>query len=147
VVTEPGRMLNPGAPLSPPGSLGEGSFSHPIRSTTLTSCSVSPDDDPREEPPEHHPSLLERLRGSGVGTEDPNIIGDAGPTDVAPGGDPDLAPLTEPLPDEEETPSERRLPSDATLPAAVVEPVAGDPDDVEAIEVVEIVVFPADEGA
>lgn len=104
--------------------------------TTLTSWSVSPD----EEPPEHH-SLLERLRGSGVGTEDPNIIGDAGPTDVAPGGDPDLPPLTEPLPDEEETPSERLLPSDEALPAE-----GGEPDDVEVIEVVEIVVFPGDEG-
>ena len=33
--------------------------------------------------------LVERMRGTGVGTEDPNIIGDAGPTDVAPGRDPD----------------------------------------------------------
>jgi hypothetical protein len=32
--------------------------------------------------------LLDRLRGSGVGTEDPNIVGDAGPYDVAPGRDP-----------------------------------------------------------
>ena len=32
--------------------------------------------------------ILDRLRGSGVGTEDPNIIGDAGPFDVAPGTDP-----------------------------------------------------------
>lgn len=31
---------------------------------------------------------LDRLRGSGVGTEDPNIVGDVGPTDVAPGSDP-----------------------------------------------------------
>lgn len=116
-----------------------------MKSTTLTSCSVSPDDDPSEEPPEHHPSLIERLRGSGVGTEDPNIIGDAGPTDVAPGGDPDLPALTEPLPDEEETPSERLLPSDQALPGD-----GGEPDDVEAVEVVEvveIVVFPGDEGA
>ena len=34
-------------------------------------------------------SLVDRLRGTGVGVEDPNIIGDAGPTDVAPGRDPD----------------------------------------------------------
>ena len=26
--------------------------------------------------------LADRLRGSGVGTEDPNIVGDAGPTDI-----------------------------------------------------------------
>jgi peptide/nickel transport system ATP-binding protein len=33
--------------------------------------------------------IVERARGTGVGTEDPNIVGDAGPTDVAPGRDPD----------------------------------------------------------
>lgn len=33
-------------------------------------------------------SLLDRMRDMGVGTEDPNIIGDAGPTDVPPGSDP-----------------------------------------------------------
>jgi len=38
---------------------------------------------------EEHPSLLDRMRGTGVGTEDPNIVGDAGPFDVAPGADPD----------------------------------------------------------
>ncbi|MDQ1394408.1 MAG: hypothetical protein QOF30_3385 [Acidimicrobiaceae bacterium] len=48
--------------------------------------------------------------------EDPNIIGDAGPTDVAPGEDPPLPPLTEQLPPEEETASERLLPSDEELP-------------------------------
>jgi hypothetical protein len=31
--------------------------------------------------------LLERLRHTGVGVEDPNIVGDAGPVDVAPGSD------------------------------------------------------------
>jgi oligopeptide/dipeptide ABC transporter ATP-binding protein len=34
-------------------------------------------------------TIVEKARGSGVGTEDPNIIGDAGPTDVPPGRDPD----------------------------------------------------------
>ena len=34
------------------------------------------------------PGLIDRLRGMGVGTEDPNLVGDAGPYDVAPGGDP-----------------------------------------------------------
>ncbi len=33
--------------------------------------------------------ILDRLRGTGVGVEDPNIVGDVGPTDVAPGSDPD----------------------------------------------------------
>ena len=32
-------------------------------------------------------SLLDRLRGTGVGVEDPNIVGDAGPVDVAPGSE------------------------------------------------------------
>ena len=27
-------------------------------------------------------SILDRLRGTGVGTEDPNIVGDVGPTEV-----------------------------------------------------------------
>ena len=33
-------------------------------------------------------SLLDRLRGTGVGVEDPNIVGDVGPTDIPPGRDP-----------------------------------------------------------
>lgn len=37
---------------------------------------------------EEHEGLLDRMRDMGVGTEDPNIIGDAGPTDVPPGTDP-----------------------------------------------------------
>jgi hypothetical protein len=39
---------------------------------------------PANEEPE---GLLDRLRGSGVGVEDPNIVGDVGPTDVPPGRD------------------------------------------------------------
>lgn len=35
------------------------------------------------------PGLLDRMRDTGVGVEDPNIVGDAGPTDVAPGADPE----------------------------------------------------------
>jgi hypothetical protein len=73
---------------------------------------VSDTEIPATETSDHEPSLLERLRGSGVGTEDPNIVGDSGPTDVAPGADPPSPPLTEELPPEEETPSERLLPSD-----------------------------------
>ena len=34
-------------------------------------------------------SLIDRLRGSGVGVEDPNIVGDVGPTDIPPGRDGD----------------------------------------------------------
>jgi hypothetical protein len=34
-------------------------------------------------------TLLDRLRDTGVGVEDPNIVGDAGPVDVAPGSDGD----------------------------------------------------------
>ncbi len=34
-------------------------------------------------------SLIDRLRGTGVGVEDPNIVGDVGPTDIPPGPDPD----------------------------------------------------------
>jgi hypothetical protein len=41
-----------------------------------------------EEADDEHEGILDRLRGSGVGTEDPNIIGDAGPTDIPPGSDP-----------------------------------------------------------
>lgn len=41
---------------------------------------------------EQKQSLLDRFRGTGVGVEDPNIVGDAGPTDVPPGQDPDPSP-------------------------------------------------------
>jgi hypothetical protein len=52
-------------------------------------------------------TMIERMRGTGVGLEDPNIIGDAGPTDVAPGRDPDSWPppeLLEPDPEAETAP-------------------------------------------
>lgn len=32
-------------------------------------------------------SLIDRLRGTGVGVEDPNIVGDVGPTDIPPASD------------------------------------------------------------
>ena len=32
-------------------------------------------------------SILDRLRNTGVGVEDPNIVGDVGPTDIPPGSD------------------------------------------------------------
>ena len=44
--------------------------------------------------------VADRLRGSGVGTEDPNIVGDAGPTDIPPGSDPDGGLIVTPDPDE-----------------------------------------------
>ncbi len=38
---------------------------------------------------DHDEGLMDRLRHSGAGVEDPNIVGDVGPTDVPPGTDPD----------------------------------------------------------
>ncbi len=35
----------------------------------------------------HEEGFLDKLRGGGVGTEDPMIVGDAGPTDIPPGAD------------------------------------------------------------
>lgn len=49
-----------------------------------------------------HESLLDRMRHSGVGVEDPNIVGDVGPVDVAPGGDGDDL-IVEAAPGEETT--------------------------------------------
>lgn len=59
-----------------------------------------PDDLPPEEPfpSEDAPDevlerddegLADKARHSGVGVEDPNIVGDVGPTDIPPGTDPD----------------------------------------------------------
>ena len=48
----------------------------------VAGMSEDADDDEEE-------SLLDRMRGTGVGVEDPNIVGDVGPTDVPPGRDPD----------------------------------------------------------
>jgi hypothetical protein len=42
-------------------------------------------------------SLIDRLRGTGVGVEDPNIVGDVGPTDIPPGSDPDSDPASDGL--------------------------------------------------
>ncbi len=41
---------------------------------------------------DHGDSLIDRLRGTGVGVEDPNIVGDVGPIDIPPGADPDTDP-------------------------------------------------------
>lgn len=43
---------------------------------------------------DHHDSLIDRMRGTGVGVEDPNIVGEVGPTDIPPGPDPDGGLLT-----------------------------------------------------
>lgn len=83
-------------------------------------------EEPGEAATEREPSIMDRLRGSGVGTEDPNIVGDAGPTDVAPGRDPVLPALDEELPPEVETPAEQALPSDETAAGEVFE-APGDP--------------------
>ena len=50
----------------------------------------TPETDPAAEDTalEDKQRLLDKFRGTGVGVEDPNIVGDAGPTDVAPGDDP-----------------------------------------------------------
>ena len=47
--------------------------------------------------------VLDRLRDMPVGTLDPNIIGDAGPLDIPPGGDPPDPDLVEPDPLEPDT--------------------------------------------
>lgn len=46
---------------------------------------------PEAEPDAGEEGFLDKLRGSGVGTEDPMIVGEAGPTDIPPG--PDGGPL------------------------------------------------------
>jgi len=40
--------------------------------------------------------VLDRLRGTGVGVEDPAIVGDVGPTDIPPGSDPDGGLIADP---------------------------------------------------
>ena len=56
----------------------------------------------REEHEHDDESLLDRMRDTGVGVEDPNIVGDAGPVDVAPGSDGDPL-IVEAEPGEEDT--------------------------------------------
>ncbi len=50
-----------------------------------------PDTTPNDDEDEHEHGikhLIDELREMPVGTNDPNIIGDAGPLDVPPGSDP-----------------------------------------------------------
>ncbi len=50
------------------------------------SSQLPPDDDATAD--DEKPTLIERLRGTGVGVEDPNIVGeDPGPTVVPPDAD------------------------------------------------------------
>lgn len=47
-----------------------------------------PSEDLPDERLEHEEGLVDRLRHTGVGVEDPNIVGDVGPSDIPPGADP-----------------------------------------------------------
>ncbi len=42
-------------------------------------------------PSDEDEGFLDRARHTGVGVEDPNIVGDVGPTDIPPGTDPESA--------------------------------------------------------
>jgi hypothetical protein len=52
-------------------------------------------DIPQPQGDEVQDSPVDRMRDAPVGTNDPNIVGDVGPTDVPPGTDP---PSLDPLP-------------------------------------------------
>ena len=60
---------------------------------------MAPDED--DQPHDHKHGIIEELREMPVGTNDPNIIGDAGPLDVPPGSDPH--PADEFVADDDET--------------------------------------------
>ncbi len=44
-------------------------------------------EDPADQADKGDEGLLDKLRGAAVGSEDPNIVGDVGPTDIPPGTD------------------------------------------------------------
>jgi hypothetical protein len=67
-------------------ALGEGNVKS--MSELTEPPSADNDADPAADLDEEDKGLLDRLRGTGVGVEDPNIVGDAGPTDIPPGRDP-----------------------------------------------------------
>ena len=52
-----------------------------------------PADDEAAQDDSGEDGFLDRLRGTAVGTEDPNIVGDVGPTDIPPGSDGGTTPL------------------------------------------------------
>ena len=69
----------------------------------------TPTDPPDDAGPTRE-GMIDRLRESGMGVNDPNIVGDAGPFDIPPGHDPDAPPdqlgpagLPNLPPDEEDT--------------------------------------------
>ncbi len=64
----------------------------------MSDMAPTPDDDD----PGVIEGIADKVRGSGVGLEDPNIVGDVGPTDVAPGADPDGSGDGDPLLEEAE---------------------------------------------
>jgi hypothetical protein len=49
--------------------------------------------DDADQPESGEEGFLDKLRDTSVGTEDPNIVGDVGPTDIPPGRDPQSTPL------------------------------------------------------
>ena len=49
---------------------------------------MHPDAEPAP-PPSDDEDMIDKLRDMPVGTNDPNIVGDVGPTDIPPGSDPD----------------------------------------------------------
>lgn len=46
-----------------------------------------PGEDLTSETLEPDGGLIDRMRGTGVGVEDPNVVGDLGPAEIAPGTD------------------------------------------------------------
>jgi hypothetical protein len=69
----------------------------PAHDDELVGAESEPEDD---EAATRREGFLDKLRGGGVGTEDPTIVGDVGPTDIPPGTDGDalrLATSDEPV--------------------------------------------------
>jgi len=54
----------------------------------MSDLQITPDD-PDPDVEEEREGFIDKLRHSGIGTGDPNIVGDAGPTDIPPGTDGD----------------------------------------------------------
>jgi phosphoribosylformimino-5-aminoimidazole carboxamide ribotide isomerase len=64
-------------------ALYEGAFTVEEALAALSGGTTSGMEEEREE------SVIDRMRDSGAGTEDPNIVGDVGPVDIPPGSDGD----------------------------------------------------------
>ena len=54
----------------------------------MSDLQITPDESGGDDTDERE-GFIERLRHGGVGTEDENIVGDVGPTDIPPGSDGD----------------------------------------------------------